>query len=54
MFKSKYFCIKNGSIRIGKPASTNIIYRNKSLTFNFSPVWLNNLMGCNTKVIYFN
>ena len=54
MFKTKCFYIKKGYIRIGKPAYTNIIYKNKSVTFNFSPVWLIKLMGCNTKVIYFN
>ena len=54
MFKTKYFFIKNGYIRIGNPAYTNIIYRNKSFTFNFSPAWFIKLIGCNTKVIYFN
>ena len=54
MLKTKYFCIKNGYIRIGKPAYTNIIYRNKSITLNFSQAFLIKLMGCNTKVIYFN
>lgn len=54
MFKTKYFCIKNGYIRIGKPAYTNIIYRNKSITFNFSSALLIKLMGCNTKIIHFN
>lgn len=54
MFKFKYFCIKNGYIRVGKPAYTNIIYRNKTVTFNFSPAWIIKIMGCNTKVIYFN
>ena len=34
--------------------SINIPYRNKSITFNFSTAWLIDLMGCNTKVIYFN
>ena len=54
MFNTKYLCIKKGYIRIGKPAYTNIIYRNKSVSFNFSPAWLVRLMGCNTKVIHFN
>lgn len=54
MFNTKYFCIKNGYIRIGKPAYTNIVYRNKSVTFNFSPAWLVKLIGCNTKVVHFN
>ena len=54
MFKTKYFCIKNGYIRIGKPSYTNITYRDKTVIFNFSPAWLIKIMGCNTKVIHFN
>ena len=49
--KSKYLCVKKGYFRIGNPAYTNVIYRNKSIEINLSEEWLVNLFGWNTKVI---
>ena len=48
----KYLKIKKGYFRIGKPAYTNLTYRNKSIIINLSENWLINLFGWNTKVIY--
>lgn len=52
---TKYFKIKKGYVRIGKSAYTNIIirFKERQLTINLSSDKLINLLGFNSKVIYF-